>query len=148
MVGAALLLLGAGSLGAEEPDRVGDLAWLSGSWANEDEGRWTEEHWTAPRGQLMLGVGRSGAANRPVGFEYLRIQPDEDGTPVYFAAPGGGEATAFRLVTVDSTMAVFENPDHDYPQRIRYRREGSQLFAEISAIDGSNAIGWTLTLTD
>ncbi|MBH0014602.1 hypothetical protein I6F66_21375, partial [Pseudoalteromonas sp. NZS100_1] len=37
----------------------------------------------------------------------------------------------------------FANPDHDYPQRIRYWREGRLLMAETAMMDGSNAQNWT-----
>jgi len=37
---------------------------------------------------------------------------------------------------------VFENRDHDYPQRIRYWREGEVLMAEISLADGSKPMRW------
>ncbi len=148
ILAAPLLMACVGAARAHEGDPMGELGWLSGSWASEHEGSWVEEHWTAERGRLMLGVGRSGAAGKPTSFEFLRIEPGEDGTPVYLAAPGGGEATPFRLVEAGAASAVFENPAHDFPQRIRYWREGDRLFAEISAIDGSNAIGWSLTLAE
>ena len=37
---------------------------------------------------------------------------------------------------------VFANPQHDYPQRIRYWRDGMDLNAEISTMDGSQAVRW------
>ena len=49
----------------------------------------------------------------------------------------------FRLVASDGTSATFENPAHDFPQRIQYRRDGDRLVATISARDGSNAMSWT-----
>lgn len=35
-------------------------------------------------------------------------------------------------------VAVFTNPDHDYPQSIMYVRFGNRLTATISKIDGSD----------
>lgn len=149
VIGAAAMALAcAGVVHAQEPDPVGELGWMAGSWASENDGRWTEEHWLAPRGGLMLGMGRSGTDDGARGFEYLRIMPDAEGRPVYVAAPGGGDATAFTLVESGAASAIFENAEHDYPQRIRYWREGDELFAEISAIDGSNAISWSWMRTD
>ena len=40
-------------------------------------------------------------------------------------------------------MIEFTNPAHDYPQRIRYWREGDKLIAEIALIDGKRAVSWT-----
>ena len=40
-------------------------------------------------------------------------------------------------------MIEFSNPAHDYPQRIRYWREGDTLHAEIALLDGSRAVQWS-----
>ena len=54
------------------------------------------------------------------------------GTPVEFAMTGQ---------TAESIQ--FSNPAHDYPQRIRYWRDGKTLNAEIALIDGSRAVQWS-----
>ena len=136
--GLALLLLG-----ASEPASVADLDWMAGAWSREDGARWTEESWTSPRGGVMLGHSRSGAGDRLREFEYLRLQAGEDGVPVYIAQPGGAAPTLFKLVARDAASATFENAAHDYPQRIRYVRDGDVMTATISLIDGSKAMSWT-----
>ena len=141
LLGAALALLLTGQ--AAPPARVDDLAWMSGRWESNAAGRWTEESWSAPRGGVMLGFSRCGREEVLREFEFLRIQAGEDGAPVYFAQPGGRPAVPFRLISRDGTSATFENPAHDFPQRIRYRRDGDVMVATISAIDGSNAMSWT-----
>jgi hypothetical protein len=135
----ALLLMGQ----AAPPATVGDLAWMSGQWTTEAGGRWTEESWSAPRGGVMLGYSRAGAGNAPREFEFLRLQAGADGVPVYFAQPGGGAPVPFRLTAHGRGSATFENPAHDFPQRIGYRRDGDTMVATISALDGSNAMRWT-----
>jgi hypothetical protein len=37
---------------------------------------------------------------------------------------------------------TFVNAAHDYPQRIRYWRDGRDLMAEVSLADGSKAQRW------
>jgi len=136
----ALLLMGQ----APPPAGIADLAWMTGRWESVSaSGRWTEENWSAPRGGVMLGHSRSGAGERVRAFEFLRLQVGEDGIPAYFAQPGGGSATAFRLTAHDRTSATFDNPQHDFPQRIRYVRTGDVMVATISRMDGSNAMSWT-----
>jgi len=122
--------------------KVDDLAWMAGQWSREDGARWTEESWTSPRGGVMLGHSRSGRGADLREFEFLRIAAGEDGTPAYIAQPGGGAPVAFRLVQHDAASATFENPAHDYPQRIGYVREGDRMIATISRIDGSKAQSW------
>lgn len=141
LLGAVLALLLMGQ--AAPPPRVDDLAWMSGRWESNADGRWTEESWSAPRGGVMLGFSRSGRGETMREFEFLRLQASDDGVPVYLAQPGGrAPATAFRLTARDATSATFENPRHDFPQRIVYRRDGEVLIATISRIDGSNAMSW------
>lgn len=123
--------------------RVDDLGWLAGDWVREDGERWTEESWTAPRGGVMLGVSRSGRGEALREFEFIRIAAGEDGAISYIAMPQGGAPVAFALVRHDTASATFENPAHDYPQRIVYARDGDTLTATISAIDGSKPRRWT-----
>lgn len=129
---------------AAPPARVSDLAWMSGRWETQAaQGRWTEEVWSAPRGGMMLGFSRSGANEAIREFEFLRVAAGADGVPAYLAQPGGGPAVAFRLTAHSRTSATFDNPGHDFPQRIRYVRTGNMMVATISALDGSNAMSWT-----
>ncbi len=139
LVIAAAALIGA----AQGPAGQNDLCWISGRWQTETRGRWTEEVWAEPRGGMLIGFSRSGEGDRVGEFEFLRIQAGADGVPVYIAQPGGRAPVAFRLTAASGTGATFENPAHDYPQRIVYRRDGETLVATISAIDGANAMQWT-----
>ena len=135
--------LAAALLTAAPPASVADLAWMSGHWESVRGGRWTEESWSAPRGGVMLGHSRSGAGEAMREFEFLRLQAGADGVPVYLAQPGGRAPVPFRLTARAGTSATFENPAHDFPQRIVYRRAGDSMVATISALDGSNATSWT-----
>ena len=138
--GLALLLMGQ----APPAVQVSDLSWMSGRWQTEglDSPHMTDEAWSEPRSGVMLGYSRTGG-DRLREFEFLRIQAGPDGVPVYYAQPGGGPPVGFRLVAHDATSATFENPQHDYPQRIRYEiwHDGT-MWATISKLDGSNAMRW------
>lgn len=135
-----ILMLAAGTSWAASP--IEQLDWLAGRWALSEGANWSEETWTAPRGGLMLGVNRSGEADAATAFEFLRIAADADGSVVYWAAPGGAAPTPFRLSTQSEHRVVFENPGHDFPTRIEYRRDGDVLVATISGKDGANAMSW------
>ena len=141
MLGAVFAMM----LAAQPAARVEDLAWMSGHWETSAGEGWTEEYWSAPRGGTMLGYSRAGRGETLREFEQLRLVAGADGVPVYMASPGGGAAVGFRLTQADGTSATFANPDHDFPQLIRYRRDGNEMIATISAADGSNATSWTLT---
>jgi hypothetical protein len=65
-----------------------------------------------------------------VSHEFLQIRERDDGI-FYIAQPNGGTAVLFKLVKINDNEAVFENPQHDFPQRITYQRmiDGSLLAA-------------------
>ena len=135
----AVLLMGQ----APPQATVADLGWMAGRWVSEANGRWTEEHWSAPRAGTMMGYSWSGSGETIREYEYLRLQAGEDDEIVYLAQPNGRAGVGFYLAQGDATSATFENPTHDFPQRIRYVRTGDIMVATISKLDGSNAMRWT-----
>lgn len=138
LAAAAALVVAAAPRQAE----VAKLSWLSGSWISETGDRWTQESWSMPRGGMMLGTGSTGRGGQAKDWEHMRIAPDEAGTLSFWGSPEGAPAVPFRLKSLTASEAVFENPRHDYPQRIAYRREGKTLVATISAADGTRAVSW------
>lgn len=137
---AATLLLASASH-AETPAAAPN--WMAGAWAESRDGRWTEEYWTPERGGVMLGAGRSGKGDKLGSWEQTRIERGADGKWIFWGAPDGSKPTPFTMISSNKTEIVFANPEHDYPQRIRYWREGKLLKAEISLADGSNATQWS-----
>ena len=117
--------------------------WLAGAWHMEKSGEWAEEHWAPPRAGQMLGTSRAGKGDTLGSWELLRIEVDPKGEIALLASPGGRQPTVFKLYSSTPTGIVFANPAHDYPQKISYRRDGKRLTAEISLMDGSQAMRWT-----
>ena len=109
---------------------LAQLGWLAGAWSGDDGGTLNEELWLAPAGGLMLAVHRDTAGGKATGFEFLRIEQDGDAV-VYRAMPEGRPATDFRRVAQGPSCIVFENPQHEFPRRILYWREGQVLHARI-----------------
>jgi hypothetical protein len=117
-------------------------AWMAGCWEMRDGERWAEECWTAPRGGQMMGSGRTGDATGVRSFEFMRIEREGQGL-AFRAAPGGDGWTSFASASDPGEGVTFLNAAHDYPQRVRYWREGNELRAEISQSDGGNATQFT-----
>jgi hypothetical protein len=105
--------------------------WLSGHWCSERGGELLEELWLPPNGDLALGVGRTIRNGRTTSHEFLRIHT-RDGATSLTALPDGQPPTAFGLTASGVDWARFENPEHDFPKRIEYRRVTSGLHAEIA----------------
>jgi hypothetical protein len=99
---------------------ISQLGWLVNHWQHVEGKTSSEEHWIAPRGGIMLGVNRSVNGKGRTMFEFLRIEATEDDGLVYYASPMGRGKTAFTLLEVGPDRVVFENAEHDFPQRIIY----------------------------
>jgi len=136
--------LGAASSQTQPPHSISELSWMSGDWQTPAGGRvQIDEHWTQSAGGSMLGMSRTVAGDKTVEFEYLRIEQREDG--IYYVAhpkarcPG----TDFKLTRLSSSEAVFENPQHDFPKRIIYRKTSEDaLTASIDAGEGTKSMSF------
>jgi len=106
------------------------LAWLEGNWCGSDEDQQIEESWFAPRQDETTGMSRTISGGRVISFEYMRIA-SLDGVQTLLAQPDGNAPTKFARTDGGEGWIRFENKQHDYPQRIEYRREGGNLTAEI-----------------
>ena len=124
------LLLSAASLAAAAQSPL--PAFMAGCWSGEhqDNRRSSYEVWLAPKAERMLGVSQTVRPDRTE-FEFLRIER-QAGNVDYVAQPFGRPPTRFRMTDGPAMQADFANPEHDFPQRIRYTREGDLLRAEIS----------------
>ena len=126
---------------------IADLAWIAGDWQTASGGRrQIEEHWTGVAGGTMMGMSRTVAGEKTVEFEYLRIEQRADG--IYYVAHPKARcpATDFKLSKASATEAVFENPQHDFPKRIIYRKTGDDsLTASIDGGEGSKAMTFSFT---
>ena len=119
-----------------------DIAWISGDWQTAPGGkRQIEEHWTQVAGGSIMGVSRTVAGDKTVEFEYLRIEQRADGI-FYVAHPKARcPGTDFKLTKASANEAVFENPQHDFPKRIIYRKAADDsLTASIDGGEGTKAM--------
>ena len=124
-----------------------DLGWIEGHWRSDSDGRVSEEFWTNGEGGLYLGVNRSIRDGQARAFEFIRIIETAEGA-AYCAQPGGSEAVCFDQVSSNAHSITFENPDHDFPQRITYVRDGDALTAIISDMSGEQSISFVWTRVD
>ena len=140
-IALAVLLLNAALAAQATKPAIGDLAWMAGSWTGESRGIEMEEHWTAPKGNSMVGIHRDVGKGRTMLFEFLRIEQQGDQL-VYLSMPNGrSPATPFPLKEISATRVVFENPKHDFPQRVIYWKDGNDLRARIEGIQNGKTGG-------
>jgi Domain of unknown function (DUF6265) len=112
------------------------LEWMSGCWVLDDGKERTEETWMKPAGRSMLGMSRTVAGRETVFTEHIQIR-EADGQIAYIVAlEMSAKPTVFKLIKNSNDEVVFENPAHDFPQRIIYRRESADaLFARIEGAE-------------
>ena len=118
--GAIVLSVGA----IAHPASIKRLAWLQGCWEATSANEVTEEQWMAPRGNSMVGISRTVRGSALTGHEFLVIREQGDRL-AYEAHPSGQASAVFLARTVDESHVLFEDLQHDFPQRIGYQRSGS-----------------------
>ena len=92
----------------------------------------------------MVGMNRVSDAASLLFFEHLRIE-DADGAVVYTANPRGQQETHFARTSSGPQWIQFDNPDHDFPQTLRYERAGDRMTVTASGVVGGETKGssWT-----
>lgn len=90
----------------------------------------------------MLGVSRSVRDGKTVAFEFIRIVEQDDGELEFIASPSQQKTASFSMTSIKDREVMFENPDHDFPQRIIYRLISDQeLLGRVEGtIDGAERV--------
>jgi hypothetical protein len=116
--------------------------WLEGEWVRETKRGTAHERWTRVSESTMEGVGGVTSGGETRIFEHLRLERFGDEV-FYVAKPAENPyPTPFKLISVEHTgegqsRFVFSNPDHDFPQRVVYVRDGEDgMLARIEGTTG------------
>jgi hypothetical protein len=128
-VSLILLWLGAGLAQLPTPS-IKDVAWIAGCWEVDRNGRHVVESWLPPEGGTMMGVSRTVAGTRTTEWEFLMIREGSGGLE-YVAKPSGQAEATFTASRASAGEVIFENPAHDFPKKIHYKRDGDALTAAI-----------------
>lgn len=147
LIAGALILVFAG-VHAEPKTQSGskpasDLAWLSGCWQHNNGA--TREIWSESYYGLKFGYAVSRRNQQVTFFEDLRIEPSPDGL-ILVAYPGGKQPTRFVESSLGAQSVSFDNPNHDFPQRITYQRGPTGLTATISTLDGARSTTFEMVI--
>lgn len=121
---------------------VESAAWLAGCWEIDAGGRLVNEHWMKPAGGAMIGMSRTVSKDKMSAYEFLQIRRQDDGEVYYVARPSGQSEASFKLIKAGPRELIFENPDHDFPQRIIYRQESDgSLKARVEGKNNGKEMG-------
>ncbi|HEX9654276.1 MAG TPA: DUF6265 family protein [bacterium] len=106
--------------------------WLVGEWKSTGGKTTSCETWSRASDRTFEGEGYFLKNGEKVVTEYLRIELF--GNEVYYVSRVSHNKypVPFKLVKVDGQNVIFENTEHDFPQRIIYqRKEDGSLHARI-----------------
>ena len=109
---------------------VKDVGWIAGCWEFTRNDRHVLEQWMPVEGETMLGMSRTVAGGKTTEWEFLMIRSGVKGLE-YVAKPSGQPEAIFTAATASANDVTFENPAHDFPKKISYKRDGDSLVAAI-----------------
>lgn len=123
---------------------LADLRWLLGSWTADGASTTFHESWAevAPHTFEGTGIERAKPDGAAKGGEELRLVEMAGGVFYVSKVTHNELPVAFRLTGCEGGTYVFENPAHDFPKRLEYRREGDDRLA-VQVSDGGDK-GFTL----
>jgi hypothetical protein len=110
------------------------LEWLLGSWSNINEDRELYEVWTRVNDTLYSGKSFMIAYQDTVFIETILIQ--SIGDDIFYiptvSDQNQGKPIPFKLVSFLNNEFIFENKEHDFPQRICYSNpQSDSLYAYV-----------------
>lgn len=132
-----------GQAGKSIPD-FEKLIWLKGTWVarpssrdgNRDSDMVSVEIWKRIDAHTLEGHSYTIKEGDTVFTEKLKLEQNEKGIFYVATVPHNPGPVYFKLVRVDENEAVFENPEHDFPNRIIYRRERGEVETLHARIEG------------
>ncbi|MES2590418.1 MAG: DUF6265 family protein [Bacteroidota bacterium] len=111
---------------------IKQFKWLEGKWEGNYNGMQTFEEWQPLKDNVMAGIGGMISNKDTMFVEKVKIEI-QNGELYYVATvPENPEPVPFRLIKSVNNSTTFENPEHDFPQRIIYTQNADgSLYSSI-----------------
>lgn len=116
--------------------------WLVGRWENNSEEGNLSETWKKENDSTLLGESYFEIKGDTVFAEHISLEERNGKLSYVVTIPdqNNEKPVAFELTSADVHLLVFENPKHDYPNKIKYNHIGTDsLVAEISGLKDGKA---------
>jgi hypothetical protein len=146
LLGRVLAIVGATAAAARGADApatgIADFAFMAGCWQGGDAQQALDEVRMRPAGGVMLGTSREVAGGKAIFSEFVEVAEKPGGLVMTVALGIGKPGVPFARIAAGPDEVVFENPAHDFPQRIRYRRlSAGSVMARIEGTENGQAKG-------
>ncbi|HET6559637.1 MAG TPA: DUF6265 family protein [Prolixibacteraceae bacterium] len=122
---------------SEKYQMIETAQWLIGNWQNQSAKGLLTETWRKLDDSTMVGQSYFIAGADTLFLENIRLEQRKD---ILTYIPivrdqNNGQAVYFTLTRSTDSVLVFENPEHDFPQKITYSiMANDSLIAEVSAV--------------
>lgn len=121
-----------------EKVEIKNVNWLLGKWESQTTDGNLTENWTQLNDSTFQAVSYFIKNKDTLHFENIKLE-QKGNTLVYKAIVRGqndNKAVSFKMTLDTLHKLVFENPKHDYPQKITYTLiNKDSLVASISGVD-------------
>lgn len=106
-------------------DELNKATWLLGNWTYSDSIGKLTENWKTEDDSTFVGTSFFVLDNEKdtIHSETMQLQEDKEHL-IYLASVKGQnneDSVPFQLTISEDSLLVFENPKHDYPQKIQYQ---------------------------
>lgn len=124
---------------ADAKTKLRQMEWLLGSWTrtNAKPGRTASEEWAKVNETAWMGRGINMRGLDTTFVEKLKIVIENDKLFYVADVPENKKLVYFEMTSVTADGFVCENPQHDFPKKIAYKRNGNKVTATISGGDKS-----------
>lgn len=120
---------------ATELNQLEKSHWLIGKWENKTIEGESAEIWRKENDSTYTAISYFVAENDTISNEKIRLE-QRAGQLYYIPLVSGqnkNQPVRFTLTTLSDKQMIFENPEHDFPQKITYTLvTPDSLYAEIS----------------
>lgn len=127
---------------ANQASKLDDLAWFIGQWHQvEGPDLFSFEEWKRNSPNLYTGRAWTIYQHDTVHVETLELLLENNEIFYIPTVMENNGPVRFKMTHLDGKSVLFENPEHDFPQKISYEAKGdSMLLAKISGVkDGQEA---------
>lgn len=106
----------------KEYDNILQLQWLLGTWVHESKSQFSKETWIKENDSTLSSYSYTQVGNDTVFAETMLLQQKEGNLFLTAAEADENNRTivTFNMIPSEKGKFVFENKEHDFPQRIIY----------------------------
>ncbi len=110
------------TISTENSEKIDQLKWLLGTWINENGEEFSQESWSQENAGTFTAFSFTQIGKETVFAETMVLEQKADSLFLTVATANQNEKkpVTFKLVSSEKGKFVFENKNHDFPQRIVY----------------------------